>query len=727
MPPDTPPTGRATAARGGPGGLPQRRDLERYAALFASRTSVMKSSAMRDLMAITERPEVISLAGGLPDTSTFPAESLAALLSKLAATDSARALQYAPTEGMAAVGEAIATVMAAEDTDVDPEDVLVTTGGQQVIDLVCKTLVDPGDVIVAEAPTYPGAVPAFSAYQADVVQIAMDDDGMRVDELEETLARLEREGRRPKFIYTIPTFQNPAGVTMSLPRRQRLVEVAHERELLVLEDNPYGLLRYEGEPLPTLRSLDGGEFVIYLGTFSKILSPGIRLGWTVAPRPGAREDEPRQAGQRPVLVVAVAALRRRPTSPRAAGRTTSRRCASSTAAGATRCSTRWPSTCPREASWTRPSGGLFIWATLPDYIDTTDLLALGLSRNVAFVPGRAAYLDGRGGSSMRLNFSGVDDDAIREGVRRIGEVVREQVELYGTLTGVGAGARAGRACAGAARSRAGRRARAAAPRRPRRAGREMTAALTPAEAARLPTSRRAPMSSVAVLKGGRSLERQVSLRSGARVEDALERLGHEVVGIDVGHDLVDAAARGGARRRLRRAARPRRRGRHRPGAARGRSASPTPPRGCRRACAARTRSWPSTRCATRASRRPTSTRSPRPRSRSSGRRDALGEIEERLRFPIVVKPADQGSALGIRFAAEHGRRAGRDRRRLLVQREGAARALRARPRARGLDPRRRGAADRRGGTARGGLLRLLGALHDRAHGRSCARPSWATS
>src|SRR5262245_5331737 len=273
----------------GPGaetrGMSQRRDLERYAGLFASRTSVMKSSAMRDLMAITERPEVISLAGGLPDTSTFPAESLAALLSKLAASDAARALQYAPTEGMSAVGEAIATVMAAEGTHVDPEDVLVTTGGQQVIDLVCKTLIDPGDVIVAEAPTYPGAVPAFSAYQADVVQIAMDDDGVRVDELEEALDRLEREGRRPKFIYTIPTFQNPGGVTMSLPRRRRLVEVARERELLVLEDNPYGLLRYEGDPLPTLRSLDGGDFVIYLGTFSKILSPGIRLGWAVAPGP----------------------------------------------------------------------------------------------------------------------------------------------------------------------------------------------------------------------------------------------------------------------------------------------------------------------------------------------------------------------------------------------------------------------------------------------------------
>ena len=162
---------------------------------------------------------------------------------------------------------------------------IVTTGGQQVIDLVTKTLIDPGDVVIAEGPTYPGAVPVFSSYQADVVQVDMDADGMRVDLLEETLDRLEREGRRPKFIYTVPSFQNPAGVTMSQPRRRRLVEVAHERELLVLEDNPYGLLRYEGDAPPPLLSLDGGVYVMYLGTFSKILSPGIRLGWVVAPPP----------------------------------------------------------------------------------------------------------------------------------------------------------------------------------------------------------------------------------------------------------------------------------------------------------------------------------------------------------------------------------------------------------------------------------------------------------
>src|SRR6266566_2724914 len=213
-------------------------ELARYEALFASRTRSMKSSAMREMMALTERSDVISLAGGLPDTTTFPPELYAKLMAQIAAESTARALQYGPTEGMAAAVDCIVEVMAAEGTSVDPGEVIVTTGGQQVIDLVCKTLIDPGDVIVAEAPTYPGAVPTFGAYQAHVEQIEMDADGMPVDELESTLDRLAVEGRRPKFIYTIPNFQNPGGVTMSLARRRRLIEVARERELLVLEDNP---------------------------------------------------------------------------------------------------------------------------------------------------------------------------------------------------------------------------------------------------------------------------------------------------------------------------------------------------------------------------------------------------------------------------------------------------------------------------------------------------------
>jgi 2-aminoadipate transaminase len=410
------------------------RDLARYAGLFAARTGVMRSSAMRDLMAVTARPEVISLAGGLPDTSTFPAGTFAAQMTRIAQKSTAEALQYGPTEGFAETVDCILEVMGAEGMLPDPDDVIVTTGGQQAIDLICKTLVDPGDVVICEAPTYPGAVPVFCSYQAETIQIDCDEDGMRIEELEAVLARLDGEGKRPKFVYSVPSFQNPAGVTMSLERRRRLVELARQREMLVVEDSPYGLLRFSGEPLPPLYQLDGGDFVIYVGTFSKILSPGIRLGWAVAPPPVMEK-----------IVL---------------GKQASDLCSSTLTQHFVReyfGEGRWREYIadlveiyrgrrdtmvealrehfPAEATWTEPEGGLFIWATLPEYIDTSDLLAKALREDVAFVPGQAAYVDeSRGRSSMRLNFSGVGDEEIREGVRRIGKAIAEQVELYGALT-----------------------------------------------------------------------------------------------------------------------------------------------------------------------------------------------------------------------------------------------------------------------------------------------------
>jgi 2-aminoadipate transaminase len=410
------------------------RDLERYAGLFASRTQVMKSSAMRDLMSVTARPEVISLAGGLPDTSTFPPHTFAAVAQRIAAESCAKALQYGPTEGLEETKRCIAEVMAAEEMRVDPEDMIVTTGGQQVIDLVTKTLIDPGDVVIAEGPTYPGAVPVFSSYQADVVQIDVDAQGMRIDLLEEALARLDREGRRPKFVYTVPSFQNPAGVTMSLPRRKRLVEIAHEREMLVLEDNPYGLLRYEGEPNSTLLALDGGVYVMYLGTFSKILSPGIRLGWVVAPPPVLEKINLGKQGS-DLCTSTLSQLMVQAYFEQARWRDYVQSLAEIYRDRRDTMLDALADHFPPQAEWTRPGGGLFVWATLPDFIDTTDLLARALRDNVAFVPGEAAFLDGRGRNSMRLNFSGCSEEDIREGVRRIGEVVKEQVALYGTLTG----------------------------------------------------------------------------------------------------------------------------------------------------------------------------------------------------------------------------------------------------------------------------------------------------
>ena len=356
-------------------------------------------------------------------------------MARVAVDSSAAALQYGPTEGMQDVRAAIVKVMAAEGMSVEEDDLLVTTGGQQVIDLVCRAFLDPGDVVVAEGPTYPGAVPCFNAFQADVVQIEMDEHGMRIDVLAETLARLKAEGRRPKFIYTIPSFQNPAGVTMSEERRRALVKIAHEQELVILEDNPYGLLRYEGDPLPTLHSLDGGRYVIYLGTFSKILSAGLRLGWAAAPAPileklnlGKQGADLCSSSLTQHFVAEYFRSRDWKAYLDKLRKLYRRRRDVMLEA--------LEEHLPAEATWTRPGGGLFIWARLPDYIDTTDLLARALRENVAFVPGRAAYLDGRGGSEMRLNFSGVTDDDIREGVRRIGKVVSEQVALYSTLTGV---------------------------------------------------------------------------------------------------------------------------------------------------------------------------------------------------------------------------------------------------------------------------------------------------
>lgn len=415
-----------------------KHEIERYAQLFAERSERVKTSAMRDMMSITDRPEVISLASGMPDTASFPKDLLESVFVDMARHHSAELLQYTPTEGILPVKQRIAEVMAAENVRADVDNILVTTGGQQAIDLITRVLIDPGDTIITEAPTYPGAVPSFLSFQAEAVQIDLDHEGMRIDLLERELERLEAEGIRPKFIYTVPTFQNPAGVTMSLERRKRLVEIAAERELLVIEDNPYGMLRYSGEPLPTLRELDGGNFVVYLGTFSKILAPGLRLGWIEAPSPVIEkcniakaaadlnssgpaqfliESYFEQADWRDWVKTASAIYKSRRDAMLAA----------------------LERYFPPEASWTHPEGGLFIWATLPEAIDTTDLLTRALRSNVAFVPGAGAFLgstpDPRGRNTMRLNFSGVPEEKITEGIRRIGEVIEEQLELWRTMTG----------------------------------------------------------------------------------------------------------------------------------------------------------------------------------------------------------------------------------------------------------------------------------------------------
>lgn len=392
----------------------------------------MRSSSMRKMMSIANRPEVISLAGGLPDTSTFPVDLFEEIVSEIAGDGLATALQYGPTEGLAGLREAIPGLMAREGTGAQPEDVTVTTGGQQALDLITRSLVDPGDVLICDAPTYPGALPTFQASEADVIQIECDRDGMKTDLLERTLTELEAGGKRPKFIYSVPTFQNPGGMTLALERRHQMVEIARHFEILIVEDNPYGLLRFEGEPLPSLYSIDGGGFVIYVGTFSKIVAAGLRLGWVVAPPP-VREKlvVTKQAADlctsNFVQEFALRFLESGRFEEYLEGLRTLYRGRRDAMLGAI------AEFFPHGAEWSRPEGGLFVWASLPEVIDTGDLLARALADGVAFVPGTEAFVDGRGASSMRLNFSGVSEDRIIEGVRRIGGLADRMLGLYETI------------------------------------------------------------------------------------------------------------------------------------------------------------------------------------------------------------------------------------------------------------------------------------------------------
>lgn len=402
--------------------------VDPFADLYARRTAGMSASEVRALFAVASRPDVVSLAGGMPYVQALPTEHVLEVVESVLTERADIALQYGAGQGSPLLRERLAMLMAEEATAVDPEDLVVTTGAQQALDLVGKVLIDPGDLIAVEAPAYVGALSAFSAYEPRYLQIDLDDDGMVVEQLEEALLR----GERPKFVYTVPNFHNPAGVTMSRDRREHLVALCREAHIPVVEDNPYGLLRFEGEAEPTLRSLDPHN-VIYLGTVSKVFSPGVRVGWAVA-EPGvlqrlvlAKEAADLCGSQLNMLVTEryFAGERWRGNLSLLVDTYRSRRDVMLSAL-----QDRFPA----DATWTRPAGGFYVWVTLPEYFDTPSLLAAAVERKVAYVPGTAFYPDERGRRQMRLAFCYPTEDRIVEGVHRLGELLADEEELYRSLS-----------------------------------------------------------------------------------------------------------------------------------------------------------------------------------------------------------------------------------------------------------------------------------------------------
>lgn len=399
--------------------------FDRWDGRYAKRMEAVRSSAVRDLFAAASRSDIISLSGGMPDVARVPAEAVAQAASAAIREHGAEALQYGSSEGREQLRAIIVELMAENGVRLKIEDLIVTAGAQQALDLLAKIFIDPGDTIITEGPTYLGALQAFSAYQPNVVCIPMDDDGMRVDVLEAELKRLGRRGA--KFIYTIPNFQNPAGVTLTPERRRKLVELSREYDVPLIEDDPYGRLRFEGGHAKPLRALD--DDVIYLGTMSKIFAPGLRLGWVAAPRP--------------ILGKLLLAKQAADLCGSAYAQVTAETYFSGT---------RWRRVLqdltrtyaerrdamlealeehlPPEVRFTRPEGGFFVWVELPAFLDVKSLLAEAVERGVTYVPGDAFYPDGRGRNCMRLAFCFAEPDDLREGVRRLAEVLEDRLELY---------------------------------------------------------------------------------------------------------------------------------------------------------------------------------------------------------------------------------------------------------------------------------------------------------
>lgn len=405
---------------------------------YAQRMQKMGGSAIRELLKLTQNPDIISFAGGLPAPDVFPVEAFKTASDRVLTQHGTQALQYATTEGYLPLRELIVRRMARYGIYATAENVMITSGSQQALDVIGKILINPGDMILTERPTYLGALQAWRAYQAEFTSVPIDQDGLRVDLLEEALCA------GPKFMYILPNFQNPGGVTLSAERRREVIAIADRYGVPIIEDDPYGELRFEGEHLPPLVVIDCNQVngrsecfdrgnVIYLSTFSKTLAPGLRLAWIVAPveviqRCGVAKQGMDLHTSTFVQMVAHEVLTGSeqgeeflPNHVRLIREVYGQRRDTMLAA--------MERYFPPGVEWTRPQGGLFLWVTLPPELDSTALLPLALANNVAFVPGTSFYPDGSGANSFRLNFSYCNPELIETGIQRLGEVLTNALDL----------------------------------------------------------------------------------------------------------------------------------------------------------------------------------------------------------------------------------------------------------------------------------------------------------
>jgi 2-aminoadipate transaminase len=386
----------------------------------------MKRSEIRELLKVTRQPDIISFAGGLPGPETFPVKEIEDISCKVLREKGALALQYGPTEGEKPFREEIAKWLGREDSRIKPENILVTSGSQQGLDIVSKIFLDPKDIIIVELPTYIGGLQAFAMYRAKMVGVPQDGQGMQVDLLEATLERIARRRRRPKFIYVVPDFQNPSGVTMSLDRRKRLLELAYQYEVPVVEDSPYRDLRYKGKSVPAIHSLDKENQVMVLGTFSKLLSPGLRLAWIEAPTEWMDRMVVAKQGMdlcSPTFTQLIAAeyMSRGllPKQVETIRSSYSRKLEAMLKA--------LDDYMPEGVEWSKPEGGLFLWVRLPKKMSANALFPKAIENKVAYVVGSAFHCNGKGQNTMRLNFSYSSEQQIDEGIQRLARVIKENM------------------------------------------------------------------------------------------------------------------------------------------------------------------------------------------------------------------------------------------------------------------------------------------------------------